>query len=85
MNPLAGGGGSGPRPRQAVFIDRDGVINEDRGFVHRIEDLVLIPGAVDALRQLRAAGYLRVIITNQSGLRVVSLRKRSIRISPAIW
>lgn len=68
MNPLAGGRGSGPRARQAVFIDRDGVINEDRGFVHRIEDLVLIPGVVDALRQLQAAGYLLVIITNQSGI-----------------
>lgn len=68
MNPLAGDTGPGSGSRRAVFIDRDGVINEDRGFVHRIEDLVLIPGAVDALRQLQEAGYLLVVITNQSGI-----------------
>ena len=54
--------------RKAAFIDRDGVLNEERAFVHRIEDFVLLPGAVDALRLLGAAGYLLVVITNQSGI-----------------
>ncbi|MDE2450782.1 MAG: D-glycero-beta-D-manno-heptose 1,7-bisphosphate 7-phosphatase [Gammaproteobacteria bacterium] len=54
--------------RKAAFIDRDGVLNEERAFVHRIEDFVLLPGAVDALRLLQAAGYLLVVITNQSGI-----------------
>jgi D-glycero-D-manno-heptose 1,7-bisphosphate phosphatase len=53
---------------RAAFIDRDGVINEDRAYVHRIADFKLIPGAVDALRALREAGYLLVVITNQSGI-----------------
>jgi D-glycero-D-manno-heptose 1,7-bisphosphate phosphatase len=54
--------------RKAAFIDRDGVINEERAFVHRIEDFVFLPGAVEALRLLEEAGYLLVVITNQSGI-----------------
>jgi D-glycero-D-manno-heptose 1,7-bisphosphate phosphatase len=54
--------------RRAAFIDRDGVLNEERAFVHRREDFALLPGAVAALRLLKAAGYLLVVITNQSGI-----------------
>ena len=54
--------------RKAAFIDRDGVLNEERTFVHRPEDFVFIPGAVEALRTLQAAGYLLVVVTNQSGI-----------------
>lgn len=54
--------------RKAAFIDRDGVLNEERAFVHRAEDFVLIPGALEALRALTAAGYLLVVVTNQSGI-----------------
>lgn len=53
---------------RAAFVDRDGVINEDRGFVSEPEEFVFISGAVDALRRLQGAGYRLVVITNQSGL-----------------
>jgi D-glycero-D-manno-heptose 1,7-bisphosphate phosphatase len=54
--------------RKAAFIDRDGVLNEERAFVHRAEDFVFVPGAVQALRALQSAGYLLVVVTNQSGI-----------------
>ncbi len=54
--------------RRAAFIDRDGVLNEERAFVHRAEDFAFVPGAVEALRMLKAAGYLLVVVTNQSGI-----------------
>jgi len=53
---------------KAAFIDRDGVINEDREFVYRSADFHFIPGSIEALRALRAADYRLVVITNQSGI-----------------
>lgn len=54
--------------RPAAFIDRDGVLNEERSFVHRPEDFKLVPGAIEALRLLQEAGYRLVVVTNQSGI-----------------
>ena len=54
--------------RPAAFLDRDGVINLDHGYVVRWEDFAFVPGAVDAMRRLQAAGYALVIVTNQSGV-----------------
>jgi histidinol-phosphate phosphatase family protein len=54
--------------RRFVFVDRDGTVIEDRGFVHRVEDYAPLPGAADALRRLQAAGFAIAIITNQSGI-----------------
>ncbi len=52
--------------KTAVFIDRDGVITEDIGYVHKIEDFKLIPNAVEGLKLLE--DYKLFIITNQSGI-----------------
>ncbi len=54
--------------RQAAFLDRDGVINQDKAYVHRWEDFAFMPGAVEGMRRLQDAGYALVIVTNQSGL-----------------
>lgn len=53
---------------RAVFLDRDGVINVDTGYVHTVEDFTFLPGAIDAMARLQAAGYILIIITNQSGI-----------------
>lgn len=53
---------------KAAFIDRDGVINEERNYVHRIEDFAILPGVFEGLRLLRNAGYQIVIVTNQAGI-----------------
>lgn len=68
MPPPEGAGAAGSLARRAVFLDRDGVIIEDRGFAHRPEDCHLLPGAPAALARLAAAGFLLVITTNQSGI-----------------
>lgn len=55
-------------PRRAAFLDRDGVINLDKAYVHRWEDFAFVPGAIEAMRRLKAAGHVLVVVTNQSGL-----------------
>lgn len=54
--------------RPAAFLDRDGVINVDTGYVGHVEDFRFIDGAKPALARLAAAGYLLVVVTNQSGI-----------------
>ena len=53
---------------KAVFLDRDGTINVDYGYVHDIEKFVLMNGVLDGLKELKKLGYLLIIITNQSGI-----------------
>lgn len=52
----------------AAFLDRDGVLIVDSGYPHREDQLVLIPGAIQAVRRLNQMGFLAVIVTNQSGV-----------------
>jgi D-glycero-D-manno-heptose 1,7-bisphosphate phosphatase len=54
--------------KRAVFIDRDGTINEESGYLFRKEDCRFIPGTIEAIGQLTTAGFLVVVITNQSGI-----------------
>jgi D-glycero-D-manno-heptose 1,7-bisphosphate phosphatase len=53
---------------KAVFIDRDGTINEEREYVNRIEDFKFIPGSLEALSLLTQHGVKIYIITNQAGI-----------------
>ena len=52
----------------AAFLDRDGVINFDHGYVYRQSEFVFIPGVFDAARRLCQLGYAIVAVTNQSGI-----------------
>jgi D-glycero-D-manno-heptose 1,7-bisphosphate phosphatase len=54
--------------RAAAFLDRDGTITVERGYVTRPEDIALIEGAAAAIRALNEAGVLVVIVSNQSGV-----------------
>ncbi|MDR1916174.1 MAG: D-glycero-beta-D-manno-heptose 1,7-bisphosphate 7-phosphatase [Synergistaceae bacterium] len=53
---------------RAIFLDRDGTINIDKGYLYKISDFEFIPGTKEALARLQEAGYLLIIITNQSGV-----------------
>ena len=52
----------------AVFVDRDGTINEDIGYVSRPEDLIIYPWAAGAIRVLNESGIKAIVVTNQSGI-----------------
>lgn len=54
--------------RPFVFLDRDGTLLEDPGYLHRTEDYRLLPGVVEGLQALQAAGFGLAIVTNQSGI-----------------
>lgn len=54
--------------RPAIFLDRDGTINQEKNYLSRPEDVILFPGAAAALKQLSAAGFALFIVTNQSGV-----------------
>jgi D-glycero-D-manno-heptose 1,7-bisphosphate phosphatase len=54
--------------RRAAFLDRDGTLIEDRGYAHRLSDYAPLPGAYEAVRVLRAAGFAAIVVSNQSGV-----------------
>ena len=59
---------SRPRTRPAVFLDRDGTLNREVGYVTRPEALELLPGVTDAVRALNRAGFVLPVLTQQSGI-----------------
>ncbi|WP_447730898.1 D-glycero-beta-D-manno-heptose 1,7-bisphosphate 7-phosphatase [Pseudoxanthomonas suwonensis] len=60
---LVGGG-----PHRALFLDRDGVVNVDHGYVHTPGRTEWVPGIFELARAARAAGYVLVVATNQAGI-----------------
>lgn len=54
---------------KCIFLDRDGVLNKDYvDYVYTVEKLIILPGVPEALKRLKEAGYLIIVITNQSGI-----------------
>jgi D-glycero-D-manno-heptose 1,7-bisphosphate phosphatase len=58
----------GEERRAAIFLDRDGTINEEAGYLRRMESLRLLPGAAGAIRRINESGLMAVVVTNQSGI-----------------
>ncbi|MFQ5892899.1 MAG: D-glycero-alpha-D-manno-heptose-1,7-bisphosphate 7-phosphatase, partial [Nitrospinota bacterium] len=54
--------------RPAFFIDRDGVINEEMGYINHVDRLRVLPGAAEAIRRLNEARIPVVVVSNQAGL-----------------
>ena len=54
--------------QRAVFLDRDGTLIAEKNYLHRPEEVVILPGAGPALRKLAVAGFKLIIVTNQSGI-----------------
>jgi D-glycero-D-manno-heptose 1,7-bisphosphate phosphatase len=54
--------------RPALFLDRDGVINVDHGYVHRVNHFEFLPGIFDLVRSAKALGWACVVVTNQAGI-----------------
>lgn len=54
--------------KKAVFLDRDGTINKEKNYLYKKEDFSFLPGVIEGLKILQNAGYMLVIITNQSGI-----------------
>jgi D-glycero-D-manno-heptose 1,7-bisphosphate phosphatase len=57
-----------PQLRKAVFLDRDGVINIDHGYLYQPEQFDFIDGVFEACRHFQQLGYLLIVVTNQSGI-----------------
>ena len=55
-------------PKRVIFLDRDGTLNIDHGYVSRSEDWEFLPGAAQGVRLLREAGYAVAVVTNQSAV-----------------
>lgn len=54
---------------KAVFLDRDGILNEEIGdYVWTIEKFKIVPGIIEVLKELRRSGYLLIVVTNQAGI-----------------
>ena len=54
--------------KRCVFIDRDGTINREVNYLHKIEDLEILPGVAEGIEKLNKSGFTVIILTNQSGI-----------------
>jgi D-glycero-D-manno-heptose 1,7-bisphosphate phosphatase len=57
-----------PSSRRAIFLDRDGTVAEEVGYVNHASRIRLLPGSAGAIRRIREEGFLAVVVTNQAGV-----------------
>ena len=79
-----------PKSAAAIFIDRDGTINEDLGYISTPEDLIVYPWVAEAVRLINEAGLKAIVVTNQSGIARGScteddLRRIHDRMTSELW
>lgn len=53
---------------KAIFLDRDGVINVERGYTYQLSDFVILPDLIETLQLFQSKGYLLIVVSNQSGI-----------------
>ena len=53
---------------RAIFLDRDGTINEEVGYIEQLDRLVIIPAAFEAIRLINLSGFKAIVVTNQAGI-----------------
>ncbi len=56
------------KKRKAIFLDRDGTLNRDVGYVTHLDDYELLPRAAAAVKKINDAGFLVILVTNQAGV-----------------
>ena len=71
--------GKGDSTRPAVFLDRDGTINAEKGYVYRPSDWEWLPGSVEAIARFNRMGFLVVVVTNQAGIARGLFRETDVR------
>ena len=63
----------------AIFLDRDGTINVDHGYVHEIDEFEFIDGVIDAMRELKNMGYALIVVRTSLVSRAVNLPRHSLK------
>ncbi|MBE0575126.1 MAG: D-glycero-beta-D-manno-heptose 1,7-bisphosphate 7-phosphatase [Desulfuromonadales bacterium] len=53
---------------RAIFLDRDGTINVEKDYLHKVEDFEFLPGTPQAIKRLKDGGFLVIVVSNQSGI-----------------
>jgi histidinol phosphatase-like enzyme len=64
------------REQRALFLDRDGVVNEEVGYLHRAEEVRFVDGIFSLCRAAAGLGYRLIVVTNQAGIAVACGRGR---------
>lgn len=66
--------------QKCVFLDRDGVLNRERGeYTYKLDEFEVLPGVPEALRLLKQNGYLLIVVTNQGGIAKKLYRKADVK------